>query len=326
MTSAIENLAPGAYNATITDANGCQVVSDATVTQPATLENEASSTNPACPDDATGTAGIVANGGTVPYTYLWNTGENTSNISSLLPGTYTVTLTDANNCIAVNTFTLIDTDAEAPAISAQNTTLSIGTSGTVSVGLQNLGASVTDNCSVASVLIEPASFSCEDIGEKEVTITATDEAGNVSSTIVVVTIIDDIAPTLTCPQAITQCWYNHIVEYDAPVAVDNCLNANGGWKLEEGLPSGSEFPVGVTNQVFSYTDASGNTGTCSFQVTITEPINITEVNVTNDVDNQSVGAIDITVTGGSTPYKFRWTNENGTVVGETDDLNGIPAG
>lgn len=325
-TSAIQNLAPGSYTATVTDANGCQLVTDATVTEPSALETEANSSNPACPDDATGTAGITASGGTIPYTYNWSNGDNTNSISGLLPGTYTVTLTDGNNCIVVNTFNLIDTDTEAPAISAQNATLPLGTSGTVSVGLQNLGASVSDNCTVASVLIEPASFNCEDIGEQEVTITATDEAGNITSATVQVTVIDDIAPTITCPEAITQCWYNNIVEYAAPVAVDNCLNENGGWKLEEGLPSGSEFPAGVTNQVFSYTDASGNTGTCSFSVTITEPMNISVINVTNDVDNQSVGAIDITVTGGSEPYKFKWTNENGAVVGETDDLNGIPAG
>ena len=226
----------------------------------------------------------------------------------------------------VSTFNLIDTDTDAPSIAAQNTTLALGTSGAVSVGLQNLGASVSDNCTVASVIVEPASFNCEHIGEQEVTITAADEAGNISSTTILVTIIDDIAPTITCPQAITQCWYNNIVEYGAPVAVDNCLNANGGWKLEEGLPSGSEFPAGVTNQVFSYTDASGNIGTCSFPITITNPMDLAVVNVLNDVDNQGLGAIDISVSGGSTPYKFRWTNANGELVGETEDLIGVPAG
>lgn len=325
-TASIESLAPGAYTATVTDANGCQIVSDAIITEPEALETEASSTNPACPDDATGTASITAGGGTTPYAFNWSNGENTSSIGSLLPGTYTVTLTDANNCMLVNTFNLIDTDTEAPAITAQNTTLPLGASGTVSVGLQNLGASVTDNCAVSSVLIEPASFNCEDIGEQDVTITATDDAGNATSTTITVVVIDDIAPTITCPEAITQCWYNNVVEYGAPVAVDNCLNANGGWKQEEGLPSGSAFPTGVTNQVFSYTDASGNTGKCSFPVTITEPMNLTVVGVVNDVENQGLGSIDISVSGGSMPYKFSWTNKNGDLIGETEDLTGIPEG
>ncbi|MBK6786073.1 MAG: PKD domain-containing protein [Saprospiraceae bacterium] len=37
-------------------------------------------------------------GGTTPYTYLWNTGDNSPNLQFLNAGTYTVTITDQNNC------------------------------------------------------------------------------------------------------------------------------------------------------------------------------------------------------------------------------------
>ena len=44
-----------------------------------------------------GTASVVVEGGTAPYTYLWNTGAITQNLSGLAAGTYSVTVTDANN-------------------------------------------------------------------------------------------------------------------------------------------------------------------------------------------------------------------------------------
>lgn len=325
-TASIGNLAPGAYNATVTDANGCQTLAGATITEPDVLETESNSANPACPDDLTGTAEILATGGVTPYAYLWSNGANTNSISGLAQGTYTVTLTDGNNCAVVSTFVLTATDNIAPEISAQNTTLALGASGSVSVSLQNLNASVSDNCTVADVTLTPAAFNCDELGEHEVIITATDAAGNTTTSTVLVNVVDDIAPTLTCPSAITACWYNNTITYDAPVAVDNCINVNGEWKLVEGLPSGSEFPVGVTNQMYTYTDASGNAGTCSFAITVTNPINLAVANVTNDINNQGVGAIDINISGGTAPYKFNWTNESGLIVGNTEDLTGIPAG
>ncbi len=325
-TASLVGLAPGTYTASITDANGCQTVAGATITEPEALETESNSANPACPDNLTGTAEVIAAGGLTPYAYNWSNGATTNSISGLAPGTYTVTLTDANNCTAVSIFLLTATDNIAPAITAQNTTLALGASGTVAVSLQNLGASVSDNCTVADVVITPGAFNCDELGEQEVTLTATDAAGNTASATVLVMVVDDIAPTVTCPQAITHCWYANTVTYDAPVAVDNCLGETGEWKLVEGLPSGSEFPTGVTNQTYTYTDASGNAGTCSFAITITTPMNLAVASVTNDINNQGLGAIDINIGGGTAPYKFVWTNSFGLVVGDTEDLTGIPAG
>jgi hypothetical protein len=53
-----------------------------------------------------GTASINASGGLAPYTYAWSNGGNTSNIQVSVPGSFTVTVTDATGCVSTTTATI----------------------------------------------------------------------------------------------------------------------------------------------------------------------------------------------------------------------------
>ena len=53
-----------------------------------------------------GSISATASGGTLPYTYFWNTGQTTNQISNLCPGTYTLNVTDAGGCSESATATL----------------------------------------------------------------------------------------------------------------------------------------------------------------------------------------------------------------------------
>lgn len=53
-----------------------------------------------------GTASVTPNGGTPPYSYTWNNLETSQTIDGLIPGTYVVTVTDANGCQKVGTYTV----------------------------------------------------------------------------------------------------------------------------------------------------------------------------------------------------------------------------
>ncbi len=53
---------------------------------------------PSCPNSTNGTLTIALEGGTPPYTYAWDTGEDTNTIENLSPGIYRYTITDANDC------------------------------------------------------------------------------------------------------------------------------------------------------------------------------------------------------------------------------------
>jgi hypothetical protein len=92
-------LCAGTYMITVTNDNGCTTVVTEIVGEPAELVLSVSSTplSGAGANDATATA--MTSGGTAGYSYLWQpNGEGTAMIGPLAPGTYTVVVTDNNDC------------------------------------------------------------------------------------------------------------------------------------------------------------------------------------------------------------------------------------
>ena len=100
VTQNISGLIAGNYSVTITDSKGCHTNYSYAITQPTAIGSVASITN-SCNGSASGSINLTASGGTSPYTYLWSNGAVTQNVSGLLPGVYTVTVTDSKNCSTV---------------------------------------------------------------------------------------------------------------------------------------------------------------------------------------------------------------------------------
>jgi len=94
------SLPAGIYTVYVTDANNCLKTKTVTLTEPTALVGVASQVNVKCFGDNTGSAKLALSGGTIPYTYLWNTNPvQTTSIASLLTaGSYTVVATDKNGC------------------------------------------------------------------------------------------------------------------------------------------------------------------------------------------------------------------------------------
>ncbi len=90
----ITGLSAGTYTATITDNNDCETTITAVVSQPDSLHSEVNITY----SGNTGIADISTQGGTPDYTYIWSNGSNGNHVENLIPGTYTVTVSDANSC------------------------------------------------------------------------------------------------------------------------------------------------------------------------------------------------------------------------------------
>ncbi|RMD76401.1 MAG: hypothetical protein D6818_00295, partial [Bacteroidetes bacterium] len=70
-----------------------------------------SKTDPLCAGDSNGSITLTLNGGTPPFSFLWNDGATTQHRSNLPAGTWSVTVTDANNCTIADSITLTDPPA-----------------------------------------------------------------------------------------------------------------------------------------------------------------------------------------------------------------------
>ena len=92
----------GNYTVTVTDANNCQITDTVILSQPNYIVNGITVTNATCFAGTNGAMNLFVSGATPPFTFSWSNGDTTQNISNLAAGTYTVMITDANNCTAMN--------------------------------------------------------------------------------------------------------------------------------------------------------------------------------------------------------------------------------
>ncbi len=101
-TEDISGLIAGNYSVTITDAKGCSLPANFTVSQPDPLTVSGLIIDVLCNGGNNGSVDITVSGGTQPYSFVWSNGETTEDISGLTAGNYSVTITDANACILLS--------------------------------------------------------------------------------------------------------------------------------------------------------------------------------------------------------------------------------
>ena len=103
--SLLQNLSSGEYQLTLSDANGCTILGDFDLMESDSIHYVVTITNASESDVADGNiSAIEMSGGTMPFTYLWNTGDTSASLENLLPDTYELTVTDALGCEKVYVF------------------------------------------------------------------------------------------------------------------------------------------------------------------------------------------------------------------------------
>ena len=224
----------------------CTITCPANVTVPESSPGSGSATVNYSAPTTTGTCGTVtctpASGSSFPV------GTTTVNCSTTAGPSCSFTVTVTAGC-----------SITCPA----NITTS-NTSGQCGAVVNYPAPTATPGC--GTVTCTPASGSTFPIGTTTVNCSTT--AGPSCS--FTVTVNDTQPPTITCPANITvgnatgQC--SAVVNYTTPAATDNCPGATAAC-----VPaSGSTFPVGTTTVTCTTTDASMNTATCSFSVTVND--------------------------------------------------------
>lgn len=107
-----EGLIAGAYEITITDANGCSEVRTATVTEPVALVATVETQDVSCFGERDGVITINTEGGTPPFRFSLDDQNFTSSnvLIGLFGGDYNVFIQDANGCQFLSTATVVEPD------------------------------------------------------------------------------------------------------------------------------------------------------------------------------------------------------------------------
>ena len=132
--SSITELSSGNYSVTVTDANGCTLLRNFSVSQPAPLTATLTKTDVSCFGNNDGTVVATVTGGTAPYTFEWTSPlGGTPDPQSLVAGIYTVTITDDNGCTFTGSVTINQPVQLLITNQPQNVTTTAGGNATYSV-------------------------------------------------------------------------------------------------------------------------------------------------------------------------------------------------
>lgn len=188
-------------------------------------------------------------------------------------GTHTVTYSasDAAGNVGTCSFTIAVTDIELPVLVCPSD-ITVNTAPTLSTQTVTWTTpSPTDNTAVSSLVASKNPGTVFNLGPTVVTYTATDLHGNVQTCTFTVTVLDNEAPVIPCPADIAQNTdpgsSGAVVSWTVPTATDNVGTVTS---LTSTHPLGATFSPGTTVVTYSIADAAGNTGTCSFNVVITD--------------------------------------------------------
>ncbi|RKS43450.1 putative secreted protein (Por secretion system target) [Gillisia mitskevichiae] len=197
--------------------------------------------------------------------------------TSLVLGANTVTwtVTDAAGRKATSSQSVTVVDAQDPTITTLAAINVNADSGTCTYASSQLTKpSAADNCSIASVIASPTSLV---LGANTVTWTVTDGAGRKATSTQTVTVVDAQDPTINCvgdkikTADIGKCYYTVIgTEFDPTATADNCgITLLSNDFNENSTLAGAQIPNGTTI-IWTITDPSENTETCSFTVTVND--------------------------------------------------------
>ncbi|MBK5284554.1 MAG: SprB repeat-containing protein, partial [Bacteroidia bacterium] len=131
-TASASSLPAGTFTVTITDSSNCAATASVVITEPPALSITFSNFSHTTCGDSNGSIAPVYGGGTGQYSYLWSNAQSSSSVNNLPAGTYTVTVSDANQCSESASFT-INASTPPQLIASGNVSICQGQSTTLSV-------------------------------------------------------------------------------------------------------------------------------------------------------------------------------------------------
>jgi gliding motility-associated-like protein len=310
----LSNLSIGTYTVVVTDTNGCSKSLSVTLTQPTTpLSSSDTHVDILCKSFSTGMIDLTVNGGTTPYNYLWSNGQTTQDIDSLLSGTYSVSITDANSCLYYDTIQLTE---PSNALSYTSIVTSINCFGdaTGAINITSFGGTAP------YTYVWTNAATTEDID--------TILTGNYQLTITDAHLCVLTTDTINIPQPLAPIALTAVIDaVKCHNGSDGAINLSvtGGtapytYSWSNGQIAQDIDSLILGNYEVIVLDSKGCSDSSNYQVT--QPVMPLTLGITH-TDALCVGGtqgtIDLTVTGGTFPYNYLWNNFKTTP--DLDSLN-----
>ncbi|MDF3025694.1 MAG: gliding motility-related protein, partial [Fluviicola sp.] len=334
-TTSVTGLTAGSYSVVATDANGCTATVSFTITQaPALSVTAATQTNIACNGGATGAAAInTPTGGTPGYTYDWTpgnpTGDGTVSVTGLAAGTYTVTVTDANGCVASQSFTVTEPTALSVTAATQtNIACNGGATGAAAINTPTGGTPGYTYDWAPGTPTGDGTTSVTGLTAGTYTVTVTDANGCAANQSFTVTEPTAISVTASAQTNIAcNGGSNGAAEINTPTG--GTPGYTYDWTPGTPTGDGTTSVTGLTAGTYTITVTDANGCTASQVFTVTQPtaISVTQDSQTNIACNGgATGAVEINpATGGAGSFTYDWAP--GTPTGDgTTSVTGLTAG
>ena len=294
-TAQISNLSAGTYVVTVSDTNSCSLQDSVTITQPTAITASATTTDVSCNGGNDGTASLTLSGGTGTLSADWGT----LNPNALPVGTHTYTITDANNCVLIDSVTITQPTAITASATTTDVSCNGGNDGTASLTLSGGTGTLSADWGTLNPNALP-------VGTHTYTIT---DANNC-------VLIDSV--TITQPTAITASATTTDVSCNGGNDGTASLTLSGGTgtlSADWGTLNPNALPVGT----HTYTITDANNCVLIDSVTITQPTAITASATTTDVscNGGNDGTASLTLSGGTGTLSADWgtLNPNALPVG-----------
>jgi parallel beta-helix repeat protein len=308
-TAGASNLCAEICSVTVTDAHGCTLTSNVTITEPSPISVSVSTTNVPCYGGSNGSATISVFGGVPGYTYLWSNGQTTQTAIGLTASTYAVTVTDANGCTAIENGTVSQPGNFTVGFIIPYTPIQCF-GGTTFIGTFISGGTgpytyLWSNGSTSSYIYPNAGT---------YSVTVTDANGCTATAIQPVTLIDP-------PQLNVSVYPTNVLCYGGTTGSATVTAGGGtpGYTYAWSNNQTNATAIGLSAGNYSVTVTDAHICTSSINVTITEPQVLTAtLTVQNTCPGQNNGVVTVTATGGTPPYYYNGNTQN--------SATGVPAG
>jgi hypothetical protein len=308
-TQDLTGLAPGTYTLIVKDSSNCSVQKSYVVGNSASIAIAVAATQPAC-TQSNGSINITVTGGAQPYTFAWSNGMTTEDLQNLAPGSYKVIVTDANGCKAELIYTLRENNTLRLNAVVKQTSCLDDASGGVDLIVTGGTAPYTYTWSNSET---------------------TEDLSGLTAGIYKVTVTDANGCTATLTVSVSKKTFqvgNIVIQPlchgDSTGSIT--LNPTGGvapytyqWSNGETGNSISGLAPGTYTVVI--TDSTGCSRNLAF--VITDPLELVASGTIGNTQCSAEGSftIDLTVTGGKSPYTYVWSNG-----ATTQDLDSLQSG